>query len=75
MGVGFIKVEYCTSIGINCTDSMHILGTVDIKMVLVPMYIFFISCLYLCLTEPLQKLRARLGAYKTGLSPPVILYY
>ena len=28
---------------------------------------FLISCLYLCLTEPLQKLRARLGAYKTGL--------
>ena len=25
--------------------------------------------------EPLQKLRVRLGACKTGLSPPVILYY
>ena len=36
---------------------------------------FLISCLYLCITEPLQKLRARLGAYKTGLSPPVTLCY
>ena len=25
--------------------------------------------------EPLQKLRVRLGTCKTGLSPPVILYY
>ena len=37
--------------------------------------IFLISCLYLCITEPLQKLRARFGAYKTGLSPPVTLCY
>ena len=25
--------------------------------------------------EPLQKLRVRLGSCKTGLSPPIILYY
>ena len=25
--------------------------------------------------EPLEKLRVRLGTRKTGLSPPVILYY
>ena len=25
--------------------------------------------------EPLQKLRVRLGAFKTGLSPPVTLCY
>ena len=25
--------------------------------------------------EPLQKLRVRLGTCKTGLSPPVIVYY
>ena len=31
--------------------------------------IFFISCLYLCIIEPLQNLRARQGAYKIGLSP------
>ena len=28
----------------------------------------FQSCLYLRITEPLQKLRARSGAYKTGLT-------
>ena len=25
--------------------------------------------------EPLQKMKVRLGACKTGFSPPVILYY
>ena len=37
--------------------------------------IYLISCLYLCINEPLQKLRARLGSCKIGLSPPVTLCY
>ena len=32
--------------------------------------IFHISCLYLCIIEPLQKLRVRLEACKTSLSRP-----
>ena len=44
------------------------------------MYNNFLTCfpysgLYLCIKERLQKLRVRLGACKTGLSPTVILYY
>ena len=30
---------------------------------------------FLFITEPLQKLRVRLGTCKTGLSPPVTLCY
>ena len=37
--------------------------------------IYLISCLYLCINEPLQKLRARLGSCKIGLRAPVTLCY
>ena len=37
--------------------------------------ICLISCLKFCIIEPLQKLRARLGTCKTGLSPSVIVLY
>ena len=33
------------------------------------------ACLYVCISEPLQKMRVRLWLCKTGLSPQVILCY
>ena len=36
---------------------------------------FLIACLYVCISEPLQKMRVRLWPCKTGLSPPVTLCY
>ena len=36
---------------------------------------FLIACLYLCILEPLQKLRVRLWPCKIDLNPPVTLCY
>ena len=38
-------------------------------------FLIMIFSYFLYITEPLQKLKVMLGAFKTGLSPPVTLCY
>ena len=58
-----------------CSTKLSTNGPVTAQLISAFVFATWIVQFFNIITEPLQKLRVRLGTCKTGLSPPVTLCY